>query len=409
MVTIKQLARPEDRIIIAYTLSSIDFMAMLVPVMVLLWQNSSLSIGEMLLLQGIFQLFILFAEIPTGALSDSWFGRKRIEILGNGLLATSLLSYALATDFSGFAIGEALGGIALAMKSGNISSMLYDSLSEQKSVHRFGRIVGKVATMRFLVASIANIVGGFLGSISLQFPLFLLVLIYSWITFYDFLALEEPGRIRADTARQATMQAMKTIIRSPILIILMIYTISTGVFSSIVFWGYQPLMIELGGFDSIMIGFAMAGFNIVAAVGSRLFLKYESRIKVRIWLFGMVSIALFATIGIFIASEVMVLLLSISFLQIVRGISAPFSSTIQQEYLRSSERNSFVSIDSFKNSVLYIGFSVFLIEQSLGQILSVLIAGYLLITVLIGMSIMIHYLKAPKLKVLSLDNAKSHN
>lgn len=56
----------EKRLIMGYTLTSLDFTAMLVPVIVIIWQQIGLSFGEMLLLQGIFTSSVLLAEVPSG-------------------------------------------------------------------------------------------------------------------------------------------------------------------------------------------------------------------------------------------------------------------------------------------------------------------------------------------------------
>ncbi len=119
-------------LIIAYVMSSLNITALLVPMIMIYWLQSGLSFGDVLLLQGIFSLVILTAEIPTGAMSDSWLGRKWTEVLAATLLSTGFIIYALGNNFAQFALAETLLGLGVAAKSGNTDALLYDGLTEKK-------------------------------------------------------------------------------------------------------------------------------------------------------------------------------------------------------------------------------------------------------------------------------------
>ncbi|MFX0095678.1 MAG: MFS transporter, partial [Candidatus Hodarchaeota archaeon] len=343
----------EEKTIIAYMLSSVDLMAMLVPVIVIIWGDNNVTFGEMLVLQGIFTLTLLFAEVPSGALSDSWLGRKWSEVLGNGLLALAMAIYAIANGFLGFAIAESIAGVAIAMKTGNASSLLYDTLIEQDSKPKFNQIVSRVMTLTFIVGSASNIVGGVLGTIHLRLPLAMLAILYGLITCYDIIVVREPQRVRAKTIAHATFKASRSILTKPVLSILCIYTIATGVLSRIVFWAYQPLMINIGHYGPFEIGVVMASLNIVAALGSKAIKILGTRIRNIGILAIFMGVATIGTFGITQATNILTLLLSICLIQVIRGLSRSYYTIVQQEYLESDERSTFNSLDSLKNSLLY--------------------------------------------------------
>ncbi|MFX1254731.1 MAG: MFS transporter [Promethearchaeota archaeon] len=389
----------EERAIIAYILSSVDLLAMLVPVIVLIWEKSYLTFGEMLLLQGIFTAVLLVMEVPSGALSDSWLGRKWTEVIGNGLLSVSLMIYTIANDFVGFATAETIAGVSLAMKTGNASSLLYDTLTERNNKARFSQIVSRTTTLAFIVASAANIVGGLLGSIHLKLPLALLAMSYMTITGYNILAVQEPKRISAKTAAHATLKATRSILMKPVLSILCIYTIATGVFSRIVFWAYQPLMISIGHFGSIEIGLAMASFNIIAAIGSKVFGLLGKRIKSITVLNIFIMVATLGVYGITQASDIGALLLAIYALQIIRGLSRPYFTIVQQEYLDSDERSTFNSLDSFKNSLLYTIMAALLVNTSITRALNIALTGYVLITILVIVGSLLYQINQSRLTI----------
>lgn len=381
----------EKRLILGYSLTSLDFTAMLVPVIVIIWQKLGLTFGEMLLLQGIFTTSVLIAEVPSGALSDSWLGRKWTEVIANSIHALSMLIFAFANDFNWLAISEIIAGISLAMKSGNSSALLYDSLIENKKESMYSSIVCRTMTLSFISASISTIVGGLLGEINLRFPLILLALIYSVVTVYLIIVVKEPDRVRAKSAIHATKQATRSILTKPVLSLLVIYSVAPAALSTIVFWSYQPLMIELGAFGAFEIGMAMASFNIVAAIGSRLINQVKA-IKDSVWLLSMMMIVgTIGTIWIMIANSIVTLLLSIYILQLIRGITRVYYLVVQQNYLESSERSTFNSIDSLKNSLIYAVLASSMNGFSVRVVIGIAITGYFIVTIIVIIMTLVFY------------------
>lgn len=261
----------------------------------------------------------------------------------------------------------------------------------------YSQIVGRIMTLSFISASVATIVGGILGDVNLRLPLILLSMIYSVITVYLIFAIKEPDRVRAESAIHATKQATRSILTKPVLSLLVIYSIAPAALSTIVFWSTQPLMIELGSFGAFEIGLAMASFNIVAALGSRL-VNQVKMVMESIWLLSiMMIVGTIGTIWIMIANSIVTLLLSIYVIQLIRGVTRVYYLVAQQDYLESTERSTFNSLDSLKNSLIYAVLASSMNGFSVRTVIGIAATGYLIITVVvITMTLVLQYFPSKK-------------
>ena len=69
-----------------------------------------LNLFEMNLVNGAFMATLLIAEVPTGAVADTW-GRKVSYVASTLLLATSMFAYANAHSFWTCVFAEVIGAI----------------------------------------------------------------------------------------------------------------------------------------------------------------------------------------------------------------------------------------------------------------------------------------------------------
>ncbi len=365
-------------------LSTMDFVAFIIPVIMIYWLHAGLSIGEILLLQGIFALVMLMAEVPTGALSDSWLGRKRTEILGSTLSALGFLLYVFSTRFIDFVVVESILGLAVAVKSGNSAALLHDGLEERGKIASFNRVVSLTSSISFLTAATAAILGGFIALVDIHLPFIILTAIESSIALYILLTIKEPRRKRARTARHATIKASKLLFQEKTLMILTIYSISTGVLAIIVFWTYQPLLLDIGQFRSLEMGFTFASLNVVAAASAHLRYHGNERWK-NSWILSLLLfMGMVLTMFLAMTRNLIVILVIIHGFQIIRGVSKPHVVNAMQERLTSEERCTFTSMDSFKNGALYFLVALFLRDASVTTILKIAFWGYFLLFLIIS-------------------------
>jgi len=146
---------------------SFFFLSVLVPFL----ESNGLKASDIYRLEAIFAATMVVCQIPTGYFADV-MGRKTSMLIGSIFYPLSLLIYALSHSFWGFAAAEASGAIAISLRSGADTALLYDTLIELKREKEHKRIEGQAYLLQRLGSFTANIAGGFLGMIALNLPIF---------------------------------------------------------------------------------------------------------------------------------------------------------------------------------------------------------------------------------------------
>lgn len=143
-----------------------------------------LSYGEVSLVNAIFWLTILLAEVPTGMIADGR-GRGFSIVLGSVAMLIGAIVYFFAGSFIAVAIAESLVGIGFAFYSGALDAWVVDAKDRASSLHViYGRkaIAQGVGTWTgilggWLVTHLINlhaIYGGFTVAISI-------LLLIAWV------------------------------------------------------------------------------------------------------------------------------------------------------------------------------------------------------------------------------------
>jgi len=100
-------------------------------VITLFWKDEiGLSLGDILLLQGLFSLATLLMEYPSGYLSDR-LGYRPALIVASLFGVAGWILYSVATTFNGVLLAELLLGVCFAFISGADTALLFETLKEQ--------------------------------------------------------------------------------------------------------------------------------------------------------------------------------------------------------------------------------------------------------------------------------------
>jgi MFS family permease len=113
----------------------------------------------------------LLLELPTGALADLW-GKRFTIALGYFCTFIGLLVFASSTTFSLFILYALITGLGEAFISGAKEALLYDSLKQIGKEETFDKVTSKYSLLFQLSLAIATIIGGFMGIISYQLPIY---------------------------------------------------------------------------------------------------------------------------------------------------------------------------------------------------------------------------------------------
>jgi len=227
-----------------------------------------LSQAQYGLLQGLYYLVVVAAEVPSGVLADR-FGRKTILVLGALINGLGCFLFAVAHDLPAFALGELLFGLGTAFVSGADSALLYDSLAaEQKEAHYpraegaaqaswlFATVVAYPLSDRVLVVDgnpvLAYWIAGGLSLLGAGVGLL----------------FTEPPRGERQSAKEITFGAIRDVAKVPGVLRVILYSI--GVFALLrgaVVLFFHPVL-EAQGIPPDLYGTILAAMNLAGAVAA---------------------------------------------------------------------------------------------------------------------------------------------
>jgi len=134
-----------------------------------------MSVFDISLLLSWWAIAAMAAEIPTGALADSW-SRRKMLVLAPLLKALCFVTWYFARgSFALFALGFLLWAIGSAFRSGTSEALLYDTLAHHGKRDDYERILGKRKSYICIGGAISTIIGGLLASYRLDWAILLSV------------------------------------------------------------------------------------------------------------------------------------------------------------------------------------------------------------------------------------------
>lgn len=242
-----------------------NYFMMITPVIVLVYTQKGISIGDFFLIQGLFRISALLFEIPSGYLSDR-FSRRRVLISCTVVHCAGYAMLAIAQGFWQIVFGEALLGLATALFSGTFEAYTYDLLKRNHTQKHFLKEFGSVQTYIQAATFIAAPIGAYLftiiGGNALLWCEALLCIISITATFM----IPELTEVKRKKAKNKSSIAdalgitIKTL-QKPKLRHFIIFPALFGAFTIVLFWILQPVMesahvpVEIFGFFTALNGF----------------------------------------------------------------------------------------------------------------------------------------------------------
>jgi MFS family permease len=167
-------------------------MVFYIPIIVLFYLDNGLSMVQIMTIQSLSSLLFIILEIPSGYITDI-FGRQKSLLITGITAAIAMLLFASGTKFSHFLWANLFWAVAGSFISGADSAFLYDTLIDLKKEDLYKKIWGNTVFYYAMGASLASVLGGWIGSINYRYtffaaiPLMLLLIPLS-------LSFEEPQR-----------------------------------------------------------------------------------------------------------------------------------------------------------------------------------------------------------------------
>lgn len=271
-----------DRNLRAYTwyVSGMSFYAWM-PVF-FLYIAQRVSIKDVLILEAIFYLSVVAAELPSGYFSDRW--GRRITLIGAA--ATLVAAYTLFATAQGFweiAAAQVLLALGFALNSGTDTSFHLASLEHLGRAEEYGQRESFYASLSLGLGALSALVGGALGLLDMRL---------SYLTSAAMAALALIAALRfAPVRTQNTQMRFRTTIKACFDALkqrplgwLFAASATLIVINHIPYEFYQPYLdhLELGLWTKqstpLIAGAHMACAGLIGALGARMSVTLSTRI-----------------------------------------------------------------------------------------------------------------------------------
>ncbi|MCY3414118.1 MAG: MFS transporter [Candidatus Heimdallarchaeota archaeon] len=335
-----------------YYFSKIGWLALYVTAVVLTWQLYGLSFSQILLLQGLFGLFMFILEFPSGVLADIT-SRKNVVAFGHLCIAFGTLLYATATSFGNFLLAEATLAMGLASISGSDTANIWDTYLEYNEEATAKKIIARGRSINIITAAILISLGGFASQIYLALP-FHIVAVISAINALLWFSAHEPLRVKKDTGNE-TMRETLYLLNNPKFLEALFGMGIISISLRIAFWAYIPQMqrIELEELYFgvyIGVGASIAGLTswLISTRG-----RYSNTLLYLAYIASFIGILFFTLNMTFI-----IFILALALQQFARGVLSVVVIIQTNEVSGSDVRASAVSLISSLGSIMYLLFTV---------------------------------------------------
>ncbi|MBT3406263.1 MFS transporter [Candidatus Woesearchaeota archaeon] len=161
-----------------------------IPILALYIEKELFSVTNVALIFTVQAITAAILEIPTGAIADL-FGRKKTYLLANLIFTSGIVFLYIGGSMAMFVIFAILTAAGAALVSGTDSSIIYDTLKQEKKEKHYKKITGILNSLWPFGAIIGSVAGGFFATFSLKLPI-LLSLIPFIIALIVTLFIEEP-------------------------------------------------------------------------------------------------------------------------------------------------------------------------------------------------------------------------
>lgn len=184
------------------------------------------STFEISILVGLWGLFALIFEVPSGALADRW-SRKKMIVLAAFVHSTAYIVWIFSHSFWGFLLGYLLRGLGGVLESGTVSAFFYDHLKALKQESDYEKYNGRlwvITTISFLTTAL---VAGTLAD-KYSFTLVLILSIFSNLI-AGIIAITIPDTAKVKSTEEVgywkfLKNAFRKSVKQPILLQTLVYS-----------------------------------------------------------------------------------------------------------------------------------------------------------------------------------------
>ena len=338
-----------------YFFKSLNFFA---PILALFYLARGLDTFQLLSLEVILIITLLFAEVPTGIIADKIKRKYSVSLVILLYIVGNIITI-YGQNYYVFAIVQVIFGIALAFGSGAIEALVYDSLKAEDRQHQMNKEWGSINSMFMFAGVISALIGGYItqnqtiGSFLLVFWLYTIGSFIALIISFFIIEPTHHKEIEYQSTVKVFKDSVSTIIRNKSLRHIIYVSVFTVPFPHIIKLLFQPYF-NLAGILPIFFGVAVSTAMLFGAILTKYAYWIENRLGIKKTIFLMNIIPSFLYIGMsFIVKPSFAFLFYI----LVFGIANmrnPIFSQYQNDHIESKNRATVLSVISMFNSMYFI-------------------------------------------------------
>ena len=324
-----------------------------VPIMTPFYLSIGLSQEQIAMSQMAFTAATMILNLPLGWIADR-FSRKWANVIGDSIVAFSLLLYSTAQSFWFVVLCETLCGVGNALSQG-VDSSLLKHFSEK--IDDSGRIFrskyAKMASYRQIATLTILLLGGPIGAIDFRLAIAASAVNHFAGAFASLLIVDDSERLRATSNPLLEIAALvkRNMNNRKLRVRIAAYAVAREITHGII-WVFTPLMLRVG----VPLAVVSVGWAInfaVAYLGTRLARRFAPKMKD--WQLFIVPIALisFASIIMYLNLNTVTICLYACF-GLAQGWSSATMMPLVKEQTRAAEQSSVESLARVIAQLLYI-------------------------------------------------------
>ncbi|MCP4870491.1 MAG: MFS transporter [Proteobacteria bacterium] len=212
-----------------------------------LYFQSVLDVADVLVLEALYYLGVVVAEVPSGYFSDR-VGRRTTLLIAMGAWTAACWLFVLTASFVPFAAAQLGLALGMAFNSGTDSALLYDSLKALGREDEIAAHESKAQAWGLGATALAAVLGGAMAGLDMRFA-YAFSALSAALAFAVAWRFVEPARSRAlPPVRQVVAVAGR--LRDPVLRWTFLFVVAMTVFNHVPYELFQPwLELLLGDGD----------------------------------------------------------------------------------------------------------------------------------------------------------------
>jgi MFS family permease len=327
---------------------------LIMPVLVLFYQDNGLSLSEVFIVQAFFSFCVIVFEVPSGYFADR-VGRRRSMIIGVACAAIGFSTYAFAYSLSTFLLAEMLLALGASFISGSDSAMLYDTLLQLKRQEEYQKQAGRLASVANFSEGIAGLAGGALALYSLRLPLYCQAFVLLATLPLVWSLVEPPRKMAA--RNESGIIAILRIVRYALhghteIKWLILYSSLVGTSTLTIVWLVQPYLVSIG-WPLALFGLAWAVLQFSVGIFAINAYRIENYLGRRASLISLIlfSAGAYVLLGLFHTVWAVLFLFVFYF---VRGVNGPVLNDYINRCVESDIRATVLSVKSLVGRLMFV-------------------------------------------------------